>query len=111
MVFLLFILILFSGETYNGHLQGCDTWMNLSLKEVICTSSDGESFKRMPEVYIRGNTVKYLRVPDEIIDLVKEDQFAKMKARKESQQGGNRNRGKPTRGRGGGRQQRRKQDD
>jgi small nuclear ribonucleoprotein (snRNP)-like protein len=27
-----------NGETYNGHLEVCDTWMNLSLKEVICTS-------------------------------------------------------------------------
>lgn len=27
-----------SGETYNGHLVQCDTWMNLHLKEVICTS-------------------------------------------------------------------------
>ncbi len=29
----------------------------------------------MPETYIRGNTIKYLRVPDEVIDKVKEDAF------------------------------------
>lgn len=28
-----------NGETYNGHLEQCDTWMNLYLKEVICTSA------------------------------------------------------------------------
>lgn len=27
-----------NGETYNGHLVSCDTWMNLKLKDVICTS-------------------------------------------------------------------------
>nr|GEZ43775.1 probable U6 snRNA-associated Sm-like protein LSm4 [Tanacetum cinerariifolium] len=36
-------------ETYNGHLVNCDTWMNIHLREVICTS-------------------KYLRVPDEVQD-------------------------------------------
>ncbi|KAJ9543351.1 hypothetical protein OSB04_023058 [Centaurea solstitialis] len=83
-----------NGETYNGHLVNCDTWMNIHLREVICTSkvrssliaylylstsangraafggpdgySDGDRFWRMPECYIRGNTIKYLRVPDEV---------------------------------------------
>jgi U6 snRNA-associated Sm-like protein LSm4 len=27
-----------NGETLNGHLVMCDTWMNLTLKEVIQTS-------------------------------------------------------------------------
>ncbi|KAM0016241.1 putative like-Sm (LSM) domain containing protein, LSm4/SmD1/SmD3 [Helianthus debilis subsp. tardiflorus] len=55
-----------NGETYNGHLVNCDTWMNIHLREVICTSKDGDRFWRMPECYIRGNTIKYLRVPDEV---------------------------------------------
>ncbi|KAK9160925.1 hypothetical protein Syun_007266 [Stephania yunnanensis] len=49
-----------NGETYNGHLVNCDTWMNIHLRE------DGDRFWRMPECYIRGNTIKYLRVPDEV---------------------------------------------
>ncbi|XP_022635047.1 U6 snRNA-associated Sm-like protein LSm2 isoform X1 [Vigna radiata var. radiata] len=57
-----------NGETYNGHLVNCDTWMNIHLREVICTSKDGDRFWRMPECYIRGNTIKYLRVPDEIVN-------------------------------------------
>ncbi|KAH0636856.1 hypothetical protein KY289_036771 [Solanum tuberosum] len=69
-------------ETYNDHLVNCDTWMNIHLREVICTSKvfkcigarpldfeklmqNGDRFWRMPECYIRGNTIKYLRVPDE----------------------------------------------
>ncbi|GMP61313.1 hypothetical protein CsSME_00023824 [Camellia sinensis var. sinensis] len=26
-----------NGETYDGHLVNCDTWMNIHLREVICT--------------------------------------------------------------------------
>ena len=30
-----------NGETYNGHMVQCDTWMNIHLREVICTSKVG----------------------------------------------------------------------
>ncbi|KAH6607818.1 hypothetical protein Trco_004131 [Trichoderma cornu-damae] len=63
-----------NGETLNGHLVMCDTWMNLTLKEVVQTSPDGDKFIRLPEVYVKGNNIKYLRVPDEIIDQVAEQQ-------------------------------------
>lgn len=100
-----------NGETYNGHLVSCDTWMNINLREVICTSKvsfcknfikciefrltkvpslifdqDGDKFWRMNECYIRGSTIKYLRIPDEVIDLVKEDIQAKTKNRNQQQQ-------------------------
>ncbi|TMW69486.1 hypothetical protein Poli38472_001642 [Pythium oligandrum] len=55
-----------NGDTYNGNLVNCDTWMNINLREVICTSKDGDRFWKMPECYIRGNSVKYIRVPNEI---------------------------------------------
>ncbi|XP_009321566.1 PREDICTED: U6 snRNA-associated Sm-like protein LSm4, partial [Pygoscelis adeliae] len=45
-----------NGEMYNGHLVSCDNWMNINLREVICTSRDGDKFWRMPECYIRGST-------------------------------------------------------
>jgi small nuclear ribonucleoprotein (snRNP)-like protein len=156
-----------NGETYNGHMVQCDTWMNIHLREVICTSKvggychgraglllpppppdaparlsaatnpiklaccwlavlmhfcpqphhpgmlasflareaaapallratpptrpaassrpscpcpasapqDGDRFWRMPEAYLRGNTIKYLRVPDEVLDKAKEADF------------------------------------
>ena len=83
-----------NGETYNGHLVTCDNWMNINLREVICTSRDGDRFWRMPECYIRGSTIKYLRIPDEVLDMVKEDTQTKGGGR-----GGGRGRG----GRGGGR--------
>ncbi len=70
-----------NGETYNGHLVSCDNWMNISLREVICTSRDGDKFWRMPECYIRGSNIKYLRIPDEVIDLVKEEVNSKQRQR------------------------------
>lgn len=48
-------------------------WMNLHLREVIYTSRDGDSFHRMAEVYVRGNTVKYLRVPEAAMAKVSEE--------------------------------------
>jgi small nuclear ribonucleoprotein (snRNP)-like protein len=46
-----------NGETLNGHLVQCDTYMNLTLKEVVQTSPDGDKFFRLPECYVRGNNV------------------------------------------------------
>lgn len=43
----------------------------------------------MPECYIRGSTIKYLRIPDEVIDMVKED--AQMRARNRQEMKGGRN--------------------
>jgi small nuclear ribonucleoprotein (snRNP)-like protein len=47
-----------NGETLNGHLVSCDTYMNLTLKEVIQTSPEGDRFFRLPECYVRGNNVR-----------------------------------------------------
>ena len=39
-----------NGETLNGHLVQCDTWMNLTLKEVVQTSP----VRRLPPPGIRA---------------------------------------------------------
>jgi len=92
-----------NGETLNGHLVNCDNWMNLTLKEVVQTSPEGDRFFRLPEVYVRGNNIKYLRVPEEVVELAKDQQ---------QNQPSNRGRGGPShrgdtgrgdRGRGAGR--------
>lgn len=96
-----------NGDTYNGRLVSCDTWMNITLRDVICTSrvcmcvclsvwlggwqawcdylfththtythtysQDGDRFWKIPECYVRGNSIKYLRVPEEVIDMVNEE--------------------------------------
>ena len=50
-----------NGETLNGHLVNCDTYMNLTLKEVVQTSPEGDKFFRLPECYVRGNNVGFER--------------------------------------------------
>lgn len=53
----------------------------------------------MPECYIRGSTIKYLRIPDEIIDMVKEEIAPRNKARGDMRgRGGRGGRGAPGRG-------------
>lgn len=51
--------------------------MNVNLKDVIRTSKDGDQFWSIPEMYIRGNTIKYLRVPDVVLDVVAEEKQAR----------------------------------
>eukprot|EP00955_Chlamydomonas_euryale_P082781 363764-Chlamydomonas_euryale.AAC.9 len=36
-------------------------------------SQDADKFWRMPEAYIRGNTIKYVRVPEEVMEKVQEE--------------------------------------
>ncbi|KAL6305080.1 hypothetical protein BKA93DRAFT_731547 [Sparassis latifolia] len=63
-----------NGETFNGHLVNCDNFMNITLKEVYQTSAEGDKFWKLKECYIRGSTIKYLRVPDTLLDAVREEQ-------------------------------------
>lgn len=46
-----------NGETFNGHLVDCDTFMNITLREVYQTAADGERFWKLKECYIRGSNV------------------------------------------------------
>ncbi|KAF9647718.1 Sm-like ribonucleoprotein [Thelephora ganbajun] len=63
-----------NGETFNGHLVNCDNFMNITLREVYQTNPDGDRFWKLKECYIRGSTIKYLRIPDTLLDAVKEEQ-------------------------------------
>ena len=62
-----------TGATLNGHLSACDSFMNLLLAECVLTAADGARFWRLPECYVKGSTVKFLRVPDAIVDKIKDD--------------------------------------
>ena len=90
--------------------------MNLILTNVVQTNADGERFFKLQQVYVRGNNVswmpvlcngvhlltfpqiKYLRVPDEVIEKVKDTQL-KDQAQRGGRGGGQAGRG--DRGRGG----------
>ena len=46
------------------------------MRGVICTSRDGDRFWKLPEVVIRGNNIKYLRIPEDIIGMVPEEDLS-----------------------------------
>jgi len=98
-----------NGETFNGHLVNCDNFMNITLREVYQTSADGDRFWKIKECYIRGSTIKYLRVPDALLDVVKDEQTRAREAGKSARGGshaggvGRGRSGAPQRGRGGAR--------
>ena len=54
-------------------MESCNTHMNILLKDVICTSKDGDRFWKMTECYVQGNSIKYLRLPEEIVSMVEEE--------------------------------------
>ena len=58
-----------SGEAYSGVLAECDGWMNVRMRDAVLTSKDGDRFWRVPDCYIRGNNIKFIRVPEEVVDL------------------------------------------
>ena len=72
---------------------------------MICTSRDGDRFWRLPEVIIRGNNIKYLRIPEEGLDMGPEEDLSAKGAGgkgKGGGRGGGRG-GKGEGGKGGGR--------
>jgi len=98
-----------NGETYSGVLAAIDRFMNLHMRDIVCTSKDGDRFWKLPECLIRGNNIKYVRVPDEVIDTVQNEPAEKAKESKPIAKGRGKGKGAgPTgapgagRGRGGG---------
>ena len=87
-----------NGDTYNGHLVNCDNFMNINLRDVIKTSRDGDEFFSLKSCYIRGNQIKYLRIPEDVIDMVPDEPVYQARGRGRGR-GGSNNRG--GRGRGG----------
>lgn len=53
-----------NGSTVNGTLVEIDRFMNLKIENAIITSKDGDQFHKAQEYYIRGNALKYVRVPE-----------------------------------------------
>jgi small nuclear ribonucleoprotein (snRNP)-like protein len=56
-----------TGETFNGTLVHCDTWMNVHLREVTVTSATGDAFYAAPECLVKGSVIKYVRMADDVM--------------------------------------------
>ena len=84
-----------NGEIYSGTLIECDTWMNLVLTSVTITTPNEEE-KKVDKAMIRGNSMKFMSMPSEVVDIIKNKKPDSHHDRRSWQ---NRGRG----GRGGGR--------
>lgn len=76
----------------------------MNLREVICTSRDGDRFCKLPTCYIRGSSVKYLRLPPDLLEKaaeIEEQQQQQFNQRGGGRGGRGRGRGGRGRGRGG----------
>ncbi|GFE55913.1 U6 snRNA-associated Sm-like protein LSm4 [Babesia ovis] len=92
-----------SGETYSGILSSCDAFMNVHMINAICTSKKGDEFWKLNECFIRGNSVKSFRFPDEVAAVALEESKAMAKPSAFNARGRDRgsNRGRrPNAGRG-----------
>lgn len=64
------VIELKNGETIVGQLTNVDNWMNLTLANVTHTSASDAV--KLPEIYVRGNFIKYIKLQDDVIDKVKQ---------------------------------------
>lgn len=60
-----------NGETVYGKLTDCDSWMNLTISDVIFNYNNGDKFTKLQETYIRGIHIKSLRLPDLVCTIVR----------------------------------------
>ncbi|VEU19528.1 DEKNAAC100179, partial [Brettanomyces naardenensis] len=62
------------GDTMNGVLTNCDSWMNITLKDVVVSDAHGENFYKVKDIYIKGIHIKYITMSNELIDKFREEQ-------------------------------------
>lgn len=67
-----------NGDSYDGILEGADAYMNLRLKDVLVTAGSTLNSSKHPRVYIRGNNIKSIQLPPDII----ENHIANMKKKR-----------------------------
>eukprot|EP00931_Biecheleriopsis_adriatica_P119249 TRINITY_DN94494_c0_g1_i1.p1 TRINITY_DN94494_c0_g1~~TRINITY_DN94494_c0_g1_i1.p1 ORF type:complete len:266 (+),score=63.01 TRINITY_DN94494_c0_g1_i1:34-831(+) len=57
-----------SGDAYSGTLAAVDNLMNIRLEDVVFTPRTEHKFEKMAECTIKGQYVKFIRFPDDILD-------------------------------------------
>ena len=48
--------------------------MNVTVADVICTAATGDRFWKLPSANVRGAAIKYLRLPENCLDLAMEEE-------------------------------------
>eukprot|EP00435_Cladocopium_sp_Y103_P055177 s253_g18.t1 len=59
-----------NGDSYTGTLVAVDNFMNIRLEDAVFTPRTEHKFEHMKECTIRGQFVKFIRFPDNILDRV-----------------------------------------
>ena len=93
-----------NGDFYNGVLEKCDHFMNCKVKEsiIIKTNTNPPQQLKAEVVYVKGNSIKCIRLSKEALDKPKQDKkpFKKRYNNNRGNQRGGRGRGRGSRGRG-----------
>lgn len=90
-----------NGDSYSGTLAGIDHLMNLRLEDAVSTARSECRFEKLTECMIRGQFVKFIRFPDEILErcVMQEAAAANLST---AGSGGGSGKGRKERGRGKG---------
>ena len=62
-----------NGDSVKGSLENVDNFMNMKLRDIIYTSSDGEKFWKVPEGFIRGNNINSIQFVERLLDMIEEE--------------------------------------
>eukprot|EP00429_Kryptoperidinium_foliaceum_P103343 CAMPEP_0176247736 /NCGR_PEP_ID=MMETSP0121_2-20121125/33107_1 /TAXON_ID=160619 /ORGANISM="Kryptoperidinium foliaceum, Strain CCMP 1326" /LENGTH=95 /DNA_ID=CAMNT_0017587397 /DNA_START=66 /DNA_END=349 /DNA_ORIENTATION=+ len=65
-----------NGDSYSGTLAAVDNVMNIRLEDVVFTPRSEYRFERLKECTIRGQFVKFIRFPDDILERVVAEEAA-----------------------------------
>lgn len=55
-----------NGDSFEGTLAACDTFMNMRLADCTVTSAHGKFYKST-EVFVRGNTIKSVQLQPDVL--------------------------------------------
>jgi len=89
-----------NGDSYSGTLAAVDNLMNVRLEPAIFTSKGEHKFERLKGCMIRGQFVKFIRFPEDILEVISQQEANAAALGKDARAKG-RGRGGKSQGRGG----------
>lgn len=66
-----------SGRKYAGKVQACDLFMNVTLENVTLESAHQDEPKTYPELYLKGYSIKYVKIPDKLLEDIVEERLVR----------------------------------
>jgi len=75
-----------NGEIYRGLLVNAEDTMNMTISDVVRTARNGQVSK-IPTVYLRGNMIRFISLPELLKNAPVFKQVASMKKKQEAERG------------------------